>query len=169
MLPWINEQINETKQDLHLWRLSRRVTASASVDHIELASNHIILGLKVAWENKTNDPITIIEIQVMVYQRKDDELLLRLLPLERFARIDIKKTLEKPPLSQITLQPKKIHTEQIRFLSHGNFDIPPGTYTVDILIKDTNHNNYTRRTKIEVENKMKYRLTEDWTETTVEK
>ena len=161
MLPWINEQIDETKQDIHLWRMSRRITASVSVDHIELASNHIILGLEVAWENKSTDPISIIEIQVMVYKRRNNELLLRLLPLERFGRMDIKKTIEKRPLSQITLHPKKLHTEQIRFMSHGNVAIPPGTYTVDILIKDMKYNSYTRRTKIAVENNLKYRLTED--------
>jgi hypothetical protein len=166
MLPWINEQLNETKEQIHKWRLSRNVNVLATVDHIELASSHIILGLNVAWENKTNDPIAIIEIQVMVYKRRDEELLLRLLPLERFGRPDIKRTLEKSPLSQITLPPREIHTEHIRFLSYGNFDLPPGTYTTDILIRDTNHNTYTRRTKIDVENKMKYRLTEDWTATT---
>lgn len=166
MLPWINEHLNETKERLHQWRISRHVNVLATVDHVELASTHIILGLNVGWENRTDHPITIIEIQVMVYKRKQDELLLRLLPLERFARIDIKKTLEKPPLSQITLPPHEIRTEHIRFLSHGSMDIPPGTYTTDIQIRDADQNTYSRRTKILVENKMKYRLTEDWTEVT---
>ncbi len=163
MLPWINEQLSETKEHIRQWRMSRNVSVMATVDHVEIGSSHIVLGLNVSWENKTNHPITVIEIQVMIYRRRDDELLLRLLPLERFARIDIKRTLEKPPLSHFTLKPKEIHTEQIRFLSHGNFDIPPGNYTIDILIRDTKHNSYTRRTKIQVENRAKYRLTEDWT------
>jgi hypothetical protein len=166
MLPWINEQLNETKEHIHQWRMSRNVNVMATVDHVELASTHIILGLNVGWENKTETPIIVVEIQVMIYKRKDHDLLLRLLPLERFARKDIRRTLEKPALSQFKLKPKEIHTEHIRFLSIGSFDIEPGTYTTDIQIRDTKHNTYTRRTKIDVVNKMKYRLAEDWTLTT---
>jgi len=166
MLPWINEQVAETKERLQQWRMSRNINVLATVDHVEMASTHVVLGLNIGWENKTLEPITIMEIQVMVYKKKEDELLLRLLPLERFARTDILRTFQRTPLSQFDLPPKAIHTEHIRFLSHGNADVPVGTYTTDIHVTDTNHNIYVRRTHIQVENKMKYRLTEDWTEVT---
>jgi hypothetical protein len=162
MLPWINEQLQETKQSIHLWRMSRNVNVLAEVDHVELASTHTILGLHIGWENKSKEPITVMEIQVMVYKRRDDEVMLRLLPLERFKRRDIQRTLDKTALSQFTIQPGEVHAENIRFLSHGETDVPVGTYTTDVLITDTDHNHYSRRIKLNVETRMKFRLEEDW-------
>ncbi len=164
MKQWINQNLLEARAELEKWRLNRRVHVLAKVDHVEIGASHLVLGLNVGWHNTTTDPIAIIEIQVMLYRRNDEELLLHLLPLERFARVIGVRAIDRTPLSQFDLPPKETHTENIRFISHARFDIPPGTYIVDIQVRDTNHNSYTRRTKIDIENKMKYRLSEEWTE-----
>jgi len=36
------------------------------VDHVELSSAHLVLGLKIDWRNETDDPIPIKEILVSV-------------------------------------------------------------------------------------------------------
>jgi hypothetical protein len=163
---WINQHVSETKELITQWRNNRTVKCHAVVDHVELAGSHTILGLMVEWENLNEKPITIIEIQVVLYEKGHEDVLLRLLPLERFGRQDIQRTLLKTPLSQFKLKPHEPHTEQIRFISHESREITAGVYTVEVQIRDTNHHSYTRRMKIEVENRMKYRLTDDWTETT---
>jgi len=162
---WINQHVIETKERIAQWRNNRTVNVHATVDHVELAGTHTILGLVVGWENLNPAPITIAEIQVVLYQKGQEEILLQMLPLERFGRLDIHRTLLKTPLSQFNLMPKELHTERIRFISHVSRDVQVGVYTVEIQIRDTNHVSYTRRTKIEIENRMKYRLTDDWTET----
>jgi len=103
---------------------------------------------------------------VVLYKKGQEEVLLNLLPLERFGRLDIQRTLLKTPLSQFKLRPKEIHSERIRFISHQSLEIAPGIYTIEIQIRDSNNISYTRRTKIEIETRMKYRLADDWTETT---
>ena len=163
---WINQHVVETKERIIQWRTNRTINAHAQVDHVELAGSHTILGLIVGWENRTENPITVVEIQVILYKKGQEDILLNMLPLERFGRQDIQRTLLKTPLSQFKLRPKEIHSERIRFISHISRDIAPGTYVVDIQIRDTNNISYTRRTKIEIATKMKYRLTDDWTEST---
>jgi hypothetical protein len=130
-----------------------------------VATSHIILGLNIGWQNLTETPIKIMEIQVVLYKPKHDDILRRLLPLERFGRQDIQRTLLKTPLSQFILKPKEIHTEHIRFISHQSLNLAPGTYVIGVQIRDNHHTSYTRRTRIVVENKMKYHLQEDWQQT----
>ena len=161
---WINQHVTETKEMFAQWRNNRTVTAHAAVDHVELAGSHTVLGLIVEWQNLNEKPITIVEIQVVLYQKGNEEALLQMLPLERFGRKDIHRTLLKTPLSQFKLNPNEPHREQIRFISHLSHDIAPGVYTVEIQIRDTNHTSYTRRMKIDIESRMKFRLADDWTE-----
>ncbi len=164
MVSWINQHLIEGKELIEQWRINRTVNVLAVVDHIEIAATHVILGLDIGWENRTENPIVIIEIQVAIYKPKEQEELLRLLPLERFGRKDIQRNLLKKPLHQFTLRPYEVHTEHIRFISHGHLNLAPGTYLADIQIRDTHHTSYTRRTKLVMENRMKYRLTEEWQE-----
>jgi len=164
MTSWINQHLVETKELIQQWRINRTVSALATIDHVEVGSSHIILGLDIGWENLTEKPIVIVEIQVAIFRRNAHDVLVRLLPLERFGRKDIQRNLIKMPLHQFTLRSHLVHTEHIRFISHGHLNLTPGTYIADIQIRDTHHTSYTRRTKLVLENKMKYRLSEEWQE-----
>ena len=159
---WINQHLVSTKEAINQWRTNRNVNVTVIADHIEQGISHLVLGLDVGWQNKTAEPITVIEIQVIFYDRKTDAVLLRLLPLERFDRSKPGRAFEKKPLGEFALPPGEIHTEHIRFLSQENVELQPGSYTLDIQVRDTNHHSYTRRTKIELEGRIKYRTTEDW-------
>ena len=125
---WINQHLIETRDSLRQWRTNRHVKVVANVDHIELAASHIVLGLNVGWGNLTEKSITVIEIQVALYKPKQEDVLLRLLPLERFGRHDLQRTLIKTPLSQFKLKPKEVHMEHIRFISHQSLNLVPAIY-----------------------------------------
>ena len=85
---WINQHVVETKERIIQWRTNRTINAHAQVDHVELAGSHTILGLIVGWENRTENPITVVEIQVILYKKGQVDILLNMLPLERFGRQD---------------------------------------------------------------------------------
>ncbi len=154
-----------------------QVAVSATVDHIEVGPNHLILGLNLDCQNRSDEPLSIVDMQAKLYRRHDTrgiapntvlddlveaKILLHLLPLENFARQPGLKPFKKKPLSYFSLSPRTTHTVHIRLVCHQGYNIQPGIYTVDITLQDASHNRYTRRTKIHVENKMKYRTSADW-------
>lgn len=166
MTYWINQHLIETKELIQQWRMNRNVNVLVKPDHVEIASSHLVLGLHVGWENRTTTPIKVLEIQVMLYKPNELDPFAHLLPLERFERNDISRAFQKTPLSQFVLPPKTIHSENIRFITHQSMDIPSGMYTMDVQIRDISNHTYTRRTKIQIDSKIKYRLADDWTHTT---
>ena len=150
------------KQLIGGWGEGRKVSLAAMVDHVELSSAHLVLGLKIDWRNETDDPIPIKEILVSVGLGGRAEEPLWFYPLERFERVSIKKGMEKTPVKPFSLPPHKIHTEQIRFISQEVFDIAPSNYTMHVQLTDTNNGSYTNRIKIRVGSEIKYRLSEAW-------
>jgi hypothetical protein len=141
---------------------SRRLAAEAKIDHVELTETHLVLGITIAWNNQTDSPIPVKEIQVALYLHKRSKEPLRFYPLERFVRVPPHRGFEKAPLRPFTLSSKETHTEYIRFLSQEVLDIEPGDYTIDIQLKDTSEVSYSSRVMVHVEGKVKYRRSEEW-------
>jgi len=75
------------KQLIGGWEENRKVSMAATVDHVELSSAHLVVGLEIDFQNKTDDPIPIKEIRVRVYMGGRREEPLRFYPLERFERV----------------------------------------------------------------------------------
>jgi len=144
------------------WGTNRKLTLVVKVDHIELTSTHLIIGLQIDWHNQTDQPIPVKEVQVRVYLdgRKGEPL--RFYPLERFVRAPSERAFQKKPVRPFTLPSKKVFTEQLRFLSQEVLDIPAGDYGVEIEIKDISDISHTCRTHIQLETKKKYRRDEEW-------
>ena len=153
MINWIKQLVGD-----------RRVLLEATADHVELTSSHLVMGLQLAWQNQTDHPIPIKEIQVRVYLhgRKKDPL--RFYPLERFERVPTHQALQKTPVRPFTLPSKETYTERIRFISQEVLDIPAGNYTAVIQVKDTSDISYTNRITLQVQTKIKYRRSEEWPE-----
>jgi hypothetical protein len=143
---------------------SRELSLIVTADHVELTATHLVLGLKLDWRNRTNTPIPIKEVQVMMYLHGQNKEPLRFYPLERFERVLGQRALQKTPVRPFTLPPKEIYTEHLRFLSQEVLDIPPGNYGVDVHLKDISNISYTSRTKIQLASKIKYRRSEEWHE-----
>jgi len=139
-----------------------KLSLAVTLEHVELSEKHLVLGLGIDWYNPTHDPIPIKEIQVRVYLDGWSKEPLRFYPLERFARVDNQRAIQKKPVRAFTLPPKETHTQQIRFLSQKILDIPPGKYRLEVHLKDTSDLSYMNQTNIEVLSKSKYRRSEEW-------
>jgi hypothetical protein len=139
-----------------------KLDLAVTVDHVELSTKHLVLGLKLDWLNRTSDSIRIQDVGVMVYLDGRKKEPLRFFPLERFARAQIKREIQKTAIRPFTLPPDAIYTEQIRFISQEVLDIPPGTYAMDVQLMDTDNTSYLNRVKFPVEGKVKYRRSEEW-------
>ena len=156
--------MNWIKQLFGGWREKRQVSMSAKLDHVELSEAHLVLGLEIDWGNKTNEPIPIKEIKVKIHLDGRGGEPLRFYPLDRFGRVLNKARILKMPVRPLTLPAGEVHTEHLRFISQEVVDIPVGGYAVDIELTDTSNNSYASRTKIRVENGIKYRRSEEWQE-----
>lgn len=140
------------------------VSLTATPDHVELSSRHLVIGLKIDAHNQTDSPIPIKEIQMRIYLNGRKEQPLRLYPLERYARILSQRALQKTPMRPFTLPAHETYSEQIRFISQEVLDIPAGNYPADLTIKDTSDATYTSQTKLSLQSKIKYRRSEEWNE-----
>lgn len=141
---------------------ARRVSLAATTDHVELTSSHLVMGLQLDWHNRTDNPISVKEIQVKVSLHGPNKEPVQFYPLERFAHDPYRRALQKTPVRPFTLPPHETYTEQIRFISQEVLDIPAGNYAVTIQIKDTSDASYTNRITLQVRNKIKYRRSEEW-------
>ena len=134
----------------------------AALEHVELSPAHLVVGLTIDWRNRTDSPLPIQDVRMKLYLHGRGQSPLQLYPLERFARVSTQRAIQKTPVSPFTLPPGEIYSEQLRFISQEVLDLPAGSYPIDIRIKDTSENSYTCRSKIRVENKIKYRRSEEW-------
>lgn len=141
---------------------SDKLSVAVTVDHVELSSTHLVLGLKIDWRNRTDDPIRIQDVGVQVYLSGRNREPLRFFPLERFARVLNKREIQKTPVRPFTLPPDEIHSEQMRFISQEVVDIPAGNYAMDVQVMDTENISYANRVKFPVEGRVKYRRSEEW-------
>jgi len=144
------------------WLGSEKVSLDVIVDHVELTSTHLVVGLQMGWTNRTDKPIPIKEIQVKLYLHGKRSEPLGLYPLERFTRVPNQRGFHKTPMRPLTLPVKEIHVEQIRFISQEVLDLPVGKYPLEVIITDTSDISYTNQISILVESAIKYRLSEEW-------
>ena len=90
-----------------VWGEKRRVSMAAMVDHVELSSTHLVMGLKIDWRNETGHPISIKDIQMRIHQAGPGREPLRFYPLERFGRVLNKTRILKSPLDRSRFPPMK--------------------------------------------------------------
>jgi len=147
-----------------MWRTKPKLTLVATADHVELTDSHLILGLKLAWSNQTNQDISVKEIRVGLFLHRRDKDPLRFYPLERFEREFGSRAFEKTPVSPFTLPANGIHTEELRFICQEIVDLPVGGYMVEVQVMDTNDASYSSRAIIELQGKIKYRRSVEWVE-----
>ena len=145
------------------WQSGRKLAVEATVDHVELTSYQMVLGLQIHWFNRSEDPLWVKDIVVKLYLQKRDKEPFRLYPLERFERLQTGPGFDKLPLSAFTLPANELYTERIRFISQQLLDIAPGVYRVEIEIKDRSDAIHLGKTEIQVESRRKYRKSEAWT------
>jgi len=155
MITWIKQQVGD-------WITSRKVSATAKVDHVEISSTHLIIGLQIDWKNLTNAPITAKEIQARLHLNKGKKGPLRLYPLGCFDREESQGGLQKSPIRPFTLPVGEIHTEQIRFISQEHLDIPIGDYLFELQLTDTNDNTHSNQLSLALCRKFKYRRSDEW-------
>lgn len=155
MIAWIKQLVGVRKSD-------PRVSVVARADHVELSSTHLVIGLRIDWGNHTKVAIPVKEILLRIYLGGLKHEPLRFYPLERFARVETQRALKKTPVRPFTLPAEEVFSEQIRFLSQEVLDIRPGSYTVEIEVKDTNDVSYTNQLSISLPSKIKYRRSEEW-------
>ena len=137
------------------------IRSEATVDHVELTSSHLVIGLNLDWLNETGEPIPIKEIGMRLYLGKNKEPL-NFYPLERFQRVSSLRAIQKTPLQAFTLPPKEVHSEQIRFICQEVRDLQPGSYLIEVQLMDTHENICVNRMKIHIQAKNKYRRSDEW-------
>jgi hypothetical protein len=140
---------------------NRKVSMAATVEHVELTSSHLYLGLTFEWLNETRNPILIREIRLWLYLNGRGEDPLRFHPLERFAHVIGHLGIQKSPLSPFKLPVKQVYTDSLRFICQDVRDLPVDTYAAEIEAKDDDGNSYLTRTHLVVENSMKYRRSDE--------
>ena len=156
-MDWIKELIGS-------WGKTRKVSMAATVDHVELSSTHLVVGLGIDFHNKTDEPIPVKEIRMIAYINGRRAEPLRFYPLERFERAMNNNRISKKNVRPFTLPPHEIHTEQLRFISQEVVDISPGGYAINVELTDTSSASYKSRVKIRVDKSIKYRRDEAWQE-----
>ncbi len=153
------------KQLINEWGgISPSLGVVVKSDHVELSSTHLVIGVEIDWTNQGTELISVREIQMGIYLAKRSKEPLRFYPLERFARVFTHRAIQKSPLHAFKIPPHHSHSERIRFISQEVRDIPPGTYMVDIVVKDIHEVRHVSRTEIELVAKQKYRRSEEWDE-----
>jgi len=135
---------------------------AAAAEHVELSDTHLIIGLVIAWRNRSDEPIPVKEIQVWIQLHRLSKEPLRLYPLERFMRLPGQRSLQKNPVRPFTLPPGEVYTEQIRFISQEVLNLEPGPYAIEIRLTDTRDRTEAEQITIHVPSKIKYRRSEEW-------
>lgn len=149
---------------IEMWRTKSKLTLVATADHVELTDTHLVLGLKIAWSNQTNDDIQVKDIRVGLFLNRRDKHPLRFYPLERFEREFGSRAFEKTPVGPFTLPANEIHTEEMRFICQEIQDLPVGAYMVEVQVIDTSETSHSGRSIIELQGKIKYRRSVEWVE-----
>ena len=140
----------------------RKIALTASADHVELTADHLVLGLELCWQNQTDAPISVKDVQLKVALPGRGKEPLRFYPLERFLHVPNHRAVQKKPVRPFTLPIGEPHTEQIRFISQEVLDLPAGSYAAAIELKDTGDISYINETTLRIRNEIRYRRSEEW-------
>ena len=142
--------------------MGTKVSAGATADHLELSEACTVLGLKISWFNLTHKPIFINDLELKLYLDGKNQEPRSFSPLERFARVAGQRTFQKAEFTWAMLPPGEHHVEEVRFLYEEAVDIPPGKYRIELEITDLESTRYTVRTDLQINAKIKFRQTEEW-------
>ena len=145
-------------QNLH----RAKIYVDASVDHIEMAEDYLILGLNLEWHNHTAESIDVREVQVKLLPKDRKKEPLPFLFQGHFARIPHQRVIKKSvgEKSFIAVAGKS-HMEHIRFFTRDILSLDEGTYAVEIHASVPG-GTYVHEANIHVEARTRYRTSEAW-------
>jgi hypothetical protein len=141
-----------------------KVLIEVSVDHMELAEDYLILGLNLAWNNETAEPIKVEEAHLRLFHQGYRKEPLKLHPQGHFARVPGQKLIKKiVGAKSFQLPAQNSHLECIRFFTREVLDLPEGKYPVEIL-STVPGGTYLHETDVLITKRAKYRTSEAWVE-----
>ena len=115
--------------------LSKRSTlhAEMGLDHLELSNDSLIMGMQVAWYNRTSAPIHLQQVVLYLYNQGKKEAPLELSYNSRFVRIPFQKAITKIAGSNsFYIGPGASQVECLRFMTRTIRDLPIGTYQAEL-------------------------------------
>ena len=139
-----------------------KVALGVTTDHVELTSVHLVLGLQLQWENRTEESIPVKDIQLALDVHGPKKEYLHFYPLERFERSSHRNAIEKSPMRPFTIPGQGARTENIRFISQEVLDLDKGSYAGILHVTDVNEAAHDYKVHVRVRNEHKYRHTEEW-------
>ena len=140
--------------------LSKRRTLQAEMelDHVELSSDSLILGLQLTWKNATEAPVEIHEVAVSLFHQGKTVMPLPLAYNGRFVRIPYQKTVTKiAGVRSFHIDAGVSHTENLRFLTREILDLKEGAYPIE-LHTTVNDGTYLHSFDLKVANTLKNRI-----------
>ena len=136
----------------------RTLQAELELDHLELSSDSLIVGLQITWKNATEIPIEIHEVMLGLFHAGRAAPPLSLAYNGRFVRIPYQKTVTKiAGVSSFRVDAGESHVENLRFLTREILDLKEGTYSVE-LHTTVDDGTYLHTFDLKIVDKLKCRL-----------
>ena len=149
-------------KDLWQSRKTPKVFLEAAVDHVEVADDYLMLGLDIAWNNTTPEPLQVEEIQVTLFPKGRRKEGIRFYAQGHFSRIPGQRVIKKTVGARQFLVPNGVaHVENIRFMTRAILDLDPGEYPVEFqcsVLEGT----FLHDATLTVTPRNRYRTTEAW-------
>jgi hypothetical protein len=140
-----------------------KIYVDATVDHIELAADYLMLGLNLGWHNPTEDSLAVSEVQIKLFPKGGQKEPIQFQPQGHFARIPGQKVIKKiNGVSSFIVPAGGTHLEYIRFLTRTVLNLEERAYPVEIHVM-VPEGTYIHQTHVQITNRMKYRTSEAWT------
>ncbi len=107
--------------------------AKVHLDHVELSSEQVIVGLGVKWMNETAEPLDIREVTVNLFQRNQREPLAHLTYNGRFVRIPFQKAITRiAGANSFHVAAAGVAVENLRFLTREINNLRDGVYIAEL-------------------------------------
>ena len=111
----------------------RTLHAELELDHVEISSENVILGLQIKWSNSTHDRIDIRGVVIKLFHKGKKETPIQLIYHGRFVRIPYQKAVTKiAGATSFHIGSDASQTECLRFLTCEIRDLFPGTYAAEL-------------------------------------
>jgi hypothetical protein len=150
----------------NLWKKFQKpkLYIDVGIDHMELGETYLILGIYFDWHNKTEEPIAIEEIKIIIFPHGRREKPVHFEGQGRFERaIGHRGITRKHGQKPFVVQPGKAHLVGLRFITHTVNDLENRDYLMEIHAKVAN-GTYIHESQLKVTSRVKFRPTDEWTE-----
>jgi hypothetical protein len=132
--------------------------AEVKLDHVELSTDHLIIGAKITWENTTPEPVTIQNMAINLFRRGNKEPFLHLIYNSRFLRLPYQKRVDTiARLNSFPINAGSKRLESLRFIARDVTDLNLGSYSAEFH-STVSEGTYIHDFDLEVIPEIKYHL-----------